>query len=66
MPSAVWQDRLFTIKRAIACWTAELADEHDIWDLQRDLMTELTGQRRVKIIVVVGLDKTEVNEIDAS
>jgi hypothetical protein len=66
MPLVVGHDRLFTVKRAIACWQAELSDEHDVWDLQRELMTELIGQRKVKIIVVVGLDKTEVNEIDAS
>lgn len=65
MPTAVGQDRLIVVKRAISVFSHEITDEQDVWELQRELMEELMNMRKVKVVVVSGGDRTEVADIDA-
>lgn len=66
MPLALGTDKLISIKKAVSVFTQEVSDEYDVWELQRDIMTELLAQRRVKVIVVSLDSKTTIREADAS
>ena len=64
MGIAEGQNRLIAIRKAVTVYNQEITDEHDIWELQRELMTEIVGQRKVRVIVIVSTDETEIREAD--